>query len=55
MIDRFALSCVCIELDRNVRFGVMLLYILLVLHVQEAIVHCCFFGHARREQLGLCI
>ena len=32
MINRFALSFVCIELDRNVRFGVMLFYILLVFH-----------------------
>ena len=29
MINRFALSFLCIELDRNVRFGVTLLYILL--------------------------
>ena len=29
MIDRFALSFLCIELDRNVRTGVTLLYILL--------------------------
>ena len=29
MINRFALSFLCIELDRNVRFGVMLSYILL--------------------------
>ena len=28
MINRFALSFVCIELDRNVRFGVMLFHIL---------------------------
>ena len=25
-----------------------------VLHVREVIIHCCFFGHARREQLELC-
>ena len=31
MINRFALSFLCIELDRNVRFGVTLLYILLPL------------------------
>ena len=30
MINRFALSFLCIELDRNVRFGVTLLYILLL-------------------------
>ena len=30
MINRFALSLLCIELDRNVRFGVTLLYILLI-------------------------
>ena len=29
MINRFALSCTCIELDRDNIFGVMLLYILL--------------------------
>ena len=26
----------------------------MVLHVRETIVHCCFFGHARIELLGLC-
>ena len=31
MINRFALSFLCIELDRNVRFGVMLFYILLLI------------------------
>ena len=31
MINRFALSFLCIELDRNVRFGVTLLYILLAM------------------------
>ena len=35
MINRFALSCLCIELDRNVRFGVTLVYILLSVTVQE--------------------
>ena len=30
MIDRFALSFLCKELDRNVRTGVTLLYILLL-------------------------
>ena len=30
MINRFALSFLCIELDMNVRFGVMLVYILLL-------------------------
>ena len=29
MINRFALSFLCIELDRDIIFGVMLLYILL--------------------------
>ena len=36
MIDRFALSFLCIELDRNVRTGVTGLYILLT--IQRAII-----------------
>ena len=31
MINRFALSCLCIELDRDEMYGVTLLYILLTL------------------------
>ena len=31
MINRFALSFLCIELDRDILFGVMLVYILLML------------------------
>ena len=31
MINRFALSCLCTELDRDKIFGVMLVYILLLL------------------------
>ena len=33
MINRFALSFLCIELDRDIIFGVMLVYILLSLLV----------------------
>ena len=29
-------------------------FVNVLLHVRVVIVHCCFFGHARREQLGLC-
>ena len=29
-------------------------FVNVLLHVWEVIIHCCFFGHARREQLGLC-
>ena len=37
MINRFALSFLCIELDRNVRTGVMLVYILLALSMEAGV------------------
>ena len=33
MINRFALSCLCIELDRDEMYGVTLFYILLLDHI----------------------
>ena len=46
MIDRFALSFLCIELDRNVRTGVMLVYILLALSKAPP---ACVLAAARQQ------
>ena len=42
MINRFALSFLCIELDRDIIFGVMLVYILLMNHIITEHIGCLF-------------
>ena len=55
MINRFALSCLCIELDRDEMYGVTLVYILMLDHIPyltqvKFMIECSYYAQRWPER-----